>query len=103
MQGVYLPLQLLGHYCPFPCNTPDGPTSVQIENITFRNIRGTGRRATVGDLDCSPLAPCRNIRLEGVDLREEGKDQGEGTLVCKNADGVHFLESTPSACTNTTR
>ena len=52
MKGVYLPIQLLGHYCPFPCKTADGNTSVKFANISFTRVVGTGKSSLVGDFEC---------------------------------------------------
>ena len=91
VDGVYLPLQLLGHYCPFPCKTADGNTSVLFEDITFRRISGAGRRAEQIVFDCSPLAPCTNITVEDVQLK------ANGTATCHHAN-VLFRRSSPSQC-----
>jgi polygalacturonase len=52
LDDVYLPLQLLGHYCPWPCHNPDAPHSVTYSNITFANIRGSGRKQLQAAFDC---------------------------------------------------
>ena len=89
LDGVFLPLQLLGHYCPAPCKTPDGNTSVFYSNISFTDIRGSGRHDVQANFDCSPLAPCSDISLDRVRLN--------GTCECANAD-VSFTDSTPAGC-----
>merc|ERR1712232_552606 len=96
LDNVYLPLQLLGHYCPWPCNTPDGNTSVQFSNITFDNVRGSGRQGhTVGVFSCSPLAPCKGINL--VDVKLVGSKHGSaGKIICKNVPSVSFERSSPT-------
>ena len=48
LDGVYLPLQILDYYCPWPCNTPDGNTAVRFSRISFKRIRGSGRHTTQG-------------------------------------------------------
>lgn len=97
VKGVFLPLQLLGHYCPWPCRTPDGNTSVLFDDILFENVRGTGSQAQhVGVFSCSALAPCGNITLVNVSLAAAGN--GPATVECVNAPGVVFENSEPSAC-----
>lgn len=100
LDGVYMPLQLLGRYCPWPCKTPDGNQSVYFHNITFRRIRGAGRSATQANFACSPYAPCRGILLDDVVL---GQQYGtKATVNCAHAD-VEFANSTwPSKCTDAT-
>jgi len=98
LDNVYLPIQLLGHYCPWPCKTPDGNTAVQFTNITFQNIRGSGKmRQTVGIFSCSQFAPCQGITLVNVSLSGSNA-QAAGRIMCKNAPSVLFEHSTPSTC-----
>lgn len=92
LDGVYLPLQLLGHYCPWPCNTKDGNTSVKFSNISFTNIRGSGRRTVQGSFLCSALAPCENITLDNVVLGKQ-----DSTFACQHVD-LTVQRSSPSAC-----
>lgn len=94
---VFLPVQLLGHYCPFPCNTPDGNTSVRFANISFHDVVGTGKQEnTVVEIKCSSLAPCENITLSGVELTAKfGKP---GQITCENVASVSITNSSPSAC-----
>ena len=90
MRDVYMPLQLLGHYCPFPCNTPDGNSATQFDSISFENVVGTGRqrRGAVAEFKCSSYAPCTNLTLRGVQLTDSGGS--EGHLTCENVEGVHI-------------
>lgn len=99
LSDVYLPLQLLGHYCPFPCKVADGNTSVLFTNISFDDVVGTGsrRNAEVGEFACSAQQPCENITLRRVSLHAKGG--GAGELRCSNVRGVHIDNaSTPGAC-----
>lgn len=101
--NVYLPLQLLGHYCPWPCNTPDGTTAVQFSDITFQNIRGSGKqRHVVGDFSCSPLAPCKNIKVIDVNLVAYSWPFGRSAprIECNSAPSVLFERSSPGACSS---
>lgn len=101
LDGVYLPLQLLGRYCPFPCNTPSGPQSVQYSNIVFRRIRGTGRRGTQANFDCSPYAPCKNITIDDVTLKSQSGSSAE--VKCSNVQSIEFVGgSMPNSCTSKT-
>ena len=95
LDGVYMPLQLLAHYCPWPCKTPDGKHAAAFHGITFRNVQGTGRQSTQGAFECSPFSPCSNITLDNVHL-----GTSSGTYTCSNATLVFDGSSnSPSACT----
>ena len=79
VDGVHTPLSLVGHYCPWPCRTPDGNHSVAFRNVTFRRVRGAGRRRTQGLFECGAAAPClapggvvlEDVVLGGADARYE--------------------------------
>ena len=96
--GVYLPIQLLGHYCPWPCNTPDGDQSVLFKDISFENIGGLGRQgSTVVELKCSEYEPCRNISMSNINL--VARDGKEGKITCENVEGMDIDEgSSPNQC-----
>jgi tripeptidyl-peptidase-1 len=97
LDDVYLPLQLLGRYCPWPCNTPDGNQSVAFHDITFRRIRGHGRSDAQANFDCSPFAPCNNIVLDDVVLGSGRKTK----ILCANVESIKFVNgSIPSICSS---
>ena len=93
-----LPIQILGHYCPFPCNTPDGDQSVKFKDISFENISGRGKqRHTVVELKCSEYSPCENITMTNIKL--SSKKQEVGDLTCENVDSLFVDEgSHPNKC-----
>eukprot|EP00040_Diaphanoeca_grandis_P042800 m.266005 g.266005 ORF g.266005 m.266005 type:complete len:409 (+) comp64904_c0_seq1:247-1473(+) len=95
LDDVYMPLQLLGRYCPFPCKTPDGNQSVKFYDIKFFNIRGSGRQDVQGQFDCSPFAPCEGITINDVMLGED--KEGKATIQCVHAT-LDFNSSSPSTC-----
>ena len=103
---VYWPLQLLGHYCPFPCTLPAGKTSTLFTNITFERIRGTSSQkslvpyteTTVAQFKCTKYTPCRNIMVRDVILTD--RDGKKGKLECENVASVNIDNaSSPNACT----
>lgn len=98
LDGVFMPLQLLGRYCPWPCKTPDGNHSVKIHDVVFAGIRGTGRSHVQGQFDCSPFAPCAGIVLD--DVRLGIQKQGKAVFECSYAALEFHNLSSPSACRN---
>jgi polygalacturonase len=103
--NVYWPLQLLGHYCPFPCHSPDGPASTLFTNITFERVRGSssqasvlpGAKTTVAQFKCTTYTPCSNITMRAVTLTDKAGHAGK--LDCENAANVDIDNaSSPSAC-----
>jgi galacturan 1,4-alpha-galacturonidase len=104
-KDVYWPLQLLGHYCPFPCKEVDGATSTLFTNISFERVRGStsqrsivpGIATTVAEFKCTAYTPCTNIRMRDVQLTDrEGRP---GKLECENAVHIDIdSSSSPGAC-----
>lgn len=69
IKDVAYPLQLQARYCPGgAASCPPGKTSIQLKDITFQNITGSGQHAVVGTFDCDPIAPCQDILLKDVEL-----------------------------------
>ena len=98
------PLQLLGHYCPFPCHTPDANASTAFHDISFERVHGSssrkgllGKPTAVAQFKCSPYAPCANITMRAVTLTD-GAGRA-GLLECGNVASVSIDNaSSPSAC-----
>ncbi|GMH63081.1 hypothetical protein TL16_g12918 [Triparma laevis f. inornata] len=97
-QGVYLPIQLLGHYCPWPCTTPDGESAVLFTSIKFNNIRGYGKqRSKVVEFKCSEYEHCTDITMQDVSLK--ARDDAEGLMTCENIDSLEVdADSFPNQC-----
>ena len=104
-KSVYWPLQLLGHYCPFPCKQADGNSSTLFANISFVRVSGStsqrsilpGTETTVSEFMCSSYTPCTNITLEAVTLTDKAGRAGK--LRCENVTDVHIDNaSSPSGC-----
>ena len=83
-KDVYWPLQILGHYCPFPCKAPDGNTSTLFTNISFVRVRGSSSqrsllpsvKTTVAQFKCTTYTPCANITLRAVALTDKAGQAG---------------------------
>jgi polygalacturonase len=103
--NVYWPLQILGHYCPFPCHTPDAPFSTLFTDISFERIHGSssqrnylpGSTTSVAQFKCSEYAPCSNITMRAVTLTDKAGRAGQ--LDCEHVADVNIDNaSSPSAC-----
>ena len=105
-EDVYWPLQLLGHYCPFPCKQKNGNQSTLFTNISFERIHGSSSqrsllpdtKTTVAQLKCTAYTPCRNIAMKEVTLTD--KAGHAGLLDCENVVNVSIDNiSSPGVCT----
>ena len=104
---VYWPLQLLGHYCPFPCHQPNGNTSTLFTNISFERVSGSTSqksllpytKTTVAQFKCTKYTPCRNITMRNVTLTD--RDGKKGKLACENVASMSIDNaSSPNACSD---
>lgn len=71
MSEVDFPIHINGLYCPpsqrpYPC--PETRQAINISNIIFDSISGTGSNSLVGAFECSKAEPCRDISLTNVTL-----------------------------------
>ena len=97
LDGVYLPIQILARYCPWPSKCPPSVTSVGFSNISFINIRGRGKqKGLVGAFKCAKVASCKNILLDNVALNTSVSDN---KYECENADLIFKGYSNPNKCT----
>ena len=95
LDGVYTPLSVLTRYCPWPCTAPDSKVhACQFHDISFDNVRGTGRSEVVGFFNCSTIKPCYNISLNNVVLGTPGK----ATIKCSESPLTFTGESSPKEC-----
>ena len=80
---------------------PDSPncTNSQFEvgDITIEGLTGTSASGTVASLQCSAVAPCANITLEGIDLTDSSGDARTSYLCGNVVDNIGF-NCTGSAC-----
>ncbi|GER37897.1 pectin lyase-like superfamily protein [Striga asiatica] len=68
MTNVSNPIIIDQNYCDGNKNCQMQKSAVQVENIIYRNIRGTSATNAAINFDCSSWVPCRNIVLENVKL-----------------------------------
>ncbi|KAJ0092296.1 hypothetical protein Patl1_25489 [Pistacia atlantica] len=69
MRNVQNPIIIDQNYCPHNLNCPGQVSGVQINDVTYQNIRGTSATQVAIKLDCSTKYPCKGIRLQNVNLK----------------------------------
>ena len=55
-----------------------------MQNVVYRNIKGTTNSEVAIKLDCSKTFPCKAILMENIVLNREGDDQGDMKATCSN-------------------
>ncbi|KAJ1403540.1 Pectin lyase fold/virulence factor [Sesbania bispinosa] len=91
------PIIIDQEYCPQPpCNIKVA-SNVQVSNVTYRNIRGSGNTEIAACFKCSENKPCENIIMENIDLWRYG---GKGRLSnwCSYVNGASYGNQIPPSC-----
>ncbi|KAL7083595.1 hypothetical protein ACP275_14G173700 [Erythranthe tilingii] len=66
MTNVSNPIIINQSYCDKNKKCQTEKSAVQVENVIYRNIRGTSASKMAINLKCSDSVPCRNIAVENV-------------------------------------
>ncbi|XP_031283013.1 exopolygalacturonase-like [Pistacia vera] len=83
MVNVSNPIIIDQAYCPHnDCNAKH-PSRVKINNVSFKNIRGTSATPVAVKLACSSGVPCDGVELANIDLKYIGKE-GPISSECSN-------------------
>jgi hypothetical protein len=57
-------------------------SAVQVKNVVYKNIKGTGASEVAIKFDCSKTYPCEGILMHDVNLEREGA--GTAIASCNN-------------------
>ncbi|KVI00696.1 Glycoside hydrolase, family 28 [Cynara cardunculus var. scolymus] len=83
MRNVTNPIIVDQNYCDRKEACPEQDSAVQMQNVVYRNIRGTSNSEVAINFDCSKTFPCRTILLDNIVLNREG-DEGDTKASCSN-------------------
>lgn len=97
MDNVQYPIVIDQDYCPRPPCTKKGVSSVQISNVAYKNIRGSGNTKVAASFECSSNKPCQNIRVEDINLRPSGRSKRLNN-VCLFVKGASYGQQNPPSC-----
>ncbi|XP_047326296.1 exopolygalacturonase-like [Impatiens glandulifera] len=97
MKNVSNPIFIDQQYCPFARCDISAKSSVQISNVKFSNIWGMSNTKEAVILKCSGLVPCKNVKLENINLAYHGRG-GPAVAQCKNVHGGAYGVQRPSGC-----
>ena len=74
-----------------------GVSSVQISNVAYKNIRGSGNTKVAASFECSSNKPCQNIRVEDINLQPSGRSKRLNN-VCLFVKGASYGQQNPPSC-----
>ncbi|KZV47263.1 hypothetical protein F511_07686 [Dorcoceras hygrometricum] len=95
MQNVSNPIIINQNYCDKNEKCVKQNSAVQVENIMYRNIRGTSATKVAINFNCSESFPCRNLFMENVKLSTAHGEDKKAEAFCSqltriNAGGSSF-------------
>ncbi|PQM43241.1 exopolygalacturonase-like [Prunus yedoensis var. nudiflora] len=97
MDDVLNPITIDQEYCPHPPCSQQTSSSVQISDITYKNIWGRSSSEIAVSLVCSKSRPCKNVVLENINLAHSNPP-GRSSSVCFHAKGASHGSQTPPPC-----
>ncbi|KAK4487139.1 hypothetical protein RD792_006454 [Penstemon davidsonii] len=97
MNNVRNPVVIDQQYCPAGGCPVESKSSVQINDVTFSNIRGTSSTKVVVNLLCSRILPCKNVKLIDINLAYLGPG-GPATSMCSHVIGSSHGKQIPGGC-----
>ncbi|KAG7957807.1 hypothetical protein I3843_11G193600 [Carya illinoinensis] len=95
MEHVNNPIMIDQQYCQAGNCQKEGDSQVQIQDVKYRNIRGTSSTKMAVTLKCSRSKPCQKIVLRDINLLYNG---GPATSSCFYAKGVAYGIQRPPSC-----
>ncbi|KAK7303752.1 hypothetical protein RJT34_14666 [Clitoria ternatea] len=95
MENVKNPIIIDQEYNCDPANCQKKPSLVKVSNVGFSNVRGTTISPIAVDLRCSKQFPCKNVRLDNINLKFGLKP---ATSRCSNVKPIYGGLQSPAAC-----
>ncbi|XVE52344.1 hypothetical protein DITRI_Ditri02bG0115400 [Diplodiscus trichospermus] len=95
MINVQNPIIIDQNYCPHNLNCPGQVSGIKINDIIYKDIRGTSSTPVAIKFDCSAKDPCSGIRLQNVNLTYLNKTAQSS---CSNAIGKALDLVRPDSC-----
>ncbi|GAB4842059.1 hypothetical protein Ancab_012019 [Ancistrocladus abbreviatus] len=98
MENVSNPIIIDQYYCDSPLPCPNQTSAVQVDDISFKHIRGTSASEAAVTFNCSDTFPCRALYLEDIQLVSY---IGATRSVCWEAQGSTSGLVSPPPCLST--
>ncbi|KAK1401182.1 Polygalacturonase [Heracleum sosnowskyi] len=81
MHNVSNPIIIDQNYCDKEGSCPEQKSAVQVEDVIYRNIKGTSATEDAITLNCSKSIPCRRILMQNIDLRRQGEGDSDASCI----------------------
>ncbi|KAK3184484.1 hypothetical protein Dsin_031770 [Dipteronia sinensis] len=81
-------------------NLPILPSQVKINDVSFKNIRGTSATPVAVKLACSSGFPCQGVEIADIDLTYTGKEAAAAVSQCSNVEPNISGKMNPPACSS---
>lgn len=96
MKNADNPIIIDQHYCPSRDCSKEAQSSVQIKNVTFKNIWGESSTPVAINIQCSSKVPCLEFKLQDINLTYNGG--GLAKSQCLNVQGHSYGHEQPPGC-----
>ncbi|ESW21077.1 hypothetical protein PHAVU_005G039700 [Phaseolus vulgaris] len=104
MINVQNPIFINQQYCPEHNCDLSKSSSVQISNVSYKNIRGSSATDVAVNFNCSKEVPCQDVTVEDIDLMSSGgKGRQKLSNFCFNVKGSSFGKQIPPSCVASNR
>lgn len=96
MRNVHNPILINQYYCDKNKKCDKEKSAVQVENVIYRNIKGTSASKVAINFNCSESVPCKNLVLQNVNLTAHQKGENVEASCTHLAMQTTKLNSFPS-------
>ncbi|KAL8096432.1 exopolygalacturonase-like [Apium graveolens] len=97
MKNADNPIIIDQHYCPSRNCNNKAQSSIEIKNVTFRNIWGESSTPIALNIQCSSKVPCSEFKLQNINLAYNGRG-GVAKSDCLNVHGQSYGQTHPTGC-----
>ncbi|OWM75436.1 hypothetical protein CDL15_Pgr021600 [Punica granatum] len=98
MVKVRNPIVIDQVYCPWNQCQANIPSLVKINNVSFKNIRGSSSTAVAVKLACSSKVPCKDVVVADIHLTYEGPEAPAASSQCSNVVPSILGKQSPQVC-----
>ncbi|XP_010266273.1 PREDICTED: exopolygalacturonase-like [Nelumbo nucifera] len=96
VNNVANPIIIDQTYCPYVSCSSTAPSRVKLQDLHFKNIRGTSSSPVAVMLECSKGVPCQNVNLHDVHI--ELMTGGTAKSSCQNIKATYSGTQIPAPC-----